>query len=108
MNRELRVLKNGSNNSIMLNLNILQCTEGSRWGRICCGELGLGWIVLETKWELVDEKGCVLVKGASKLRDSGALGCVDMCANDYGEQSLLKTITPNLAKEIKSKSRPFL
>ena len=110
LNKELGVLKNGSNNPNMcLNLNILQCTEGSRWGRICCGELGAGWIVLEIKWELIDEKkGCVLVKGRSKLRDSVAIGCADVCESNYGEENLLNTMTPNLATEIKSKSRAFL
>jgi len=110
MNKELDVLKNGSNNPIMsLNLNILQCTEGSRWGRMCCAEVGVGWIVLEIKWELIDEnKGCVLVKGASKLRDSAAIGFADLCESNYGEENLLNTMTPNLATEIKSKSRAFL
>ena len=109
MNKELSVLKNGSKNgSTVLNLSILQCTEGDRWGRICCGELGVGWIVLEIEWKLKDEKGCVLVNGASKLRDSGVVGCSDLCDNYYGEKNLINTLTPKLAEEIKSKSLPFL
>ena len=108
MNKELSVLKNGSNGSTVLNLSILQCTEGDRWGRICCGELGVGWIVLEIEWNLKDEKGCVLVQGASKLRDSGVVGFSDLCDNYYGEKNLINTLTPKLAEEIKSKSLPFL
>jgi hypothetical protein len=59
---------------------------------------------------LIDnEKGCILVKGASTLRDSAdTVGIVEWYERNYGEKTLLNTLTPMLATEIKSKSLPFL
>jgi hypothetical protein len=119
MNEELGhdVLKNGSNGPKVLNLNILQCTKGSRWTRIFVFLYGgllvsvllrAGWIVLEVEWELIDEKGCVLVKGASTLCDSAAIGIFDMFERGYGKKTLLNKLTPKLAGKIKAKSLPFL
>ena len=87
----------------VLTLNIIQCTDGSRWGRMCCGELGVGWIVLEIKWRLIDEYQSVLVEGASKLHHSGGIGCADIMEKDFGENSLLNSLAPKLAEEIKAK-----
>jgi hypothetical protein len=117
MNKELGhgVMKNGSNGSIngsskMLNMNIIQCAKGSRWWRRIGALWRIGWIVLEVEWELIDnEKGCILVKGASTLRDSAdTVGIVEWYERNYGEKTLLNTLTPMLATEIKSKSLPFL
>uniref|UniRef100_A0A7S3LFD6 Uncharacterized protein n=1 Tax=Amphora coffeiformis TaxID=265554 RepID=A0A7S3LFD6_9STRA len=36
----------------ILHVDVLQCTQGSRCGRICCAELGMGWVVLEVSWRL--------------------------------------------------------
>lgn len=105
---ELGQMKNTSIDSKILNIKILQCTEGSRMGRICCAEMGVGWVVLEIQWALKDEKGNVLANGSKKLQDSGNIGIADLCASDIGERRLLDTMAPKLAAEIKSNTLTFL
>ncbi|KAL3893227.1 MAG: hypothetical protein SGARI_008304 [Bacillariaceae sp.] len=84
-----------------IKIDILQCTEGSRCGRICCSEIGVGWVVLEIKWQLLQGKRDIVVaQGKDKLRDGGSIGCADMCSSDVGENALLKQMAPKLAKDI--------
>ena len=95
------IVESTSKSRYVLTVTLLQCTEGSRWGRICCGELGVGWVVLEIQWKLTDTvTSIVLTKGTKKLRDSGAIGFVDMCKSDMGEVALLDEMTPKLANKI--------
>lgn len=85
-------------------------------GRICCAELGVGWVVLEIKWKLLakkktdtkeqDGQEIVVCEGTKKLRDSGGIGFIDMCESDFGENILLKVMAPDLAREIVDKLYP--
>jgi hypothetical protein len=47
---------------ITLKITVMACSEGSRCGRICCGELGVGWVMLDCDW--------LLMRGAAKSQKS--------------------------------------
>lgn len=92
-----------------LTIDILQCTEGSRWGRVCCSEVGVGWVVLEVSWKLVAGKEVIppdatppkiLCEGTKKLRDGGNLGFADLCEPKLGESTLVEDMVPRLVIKI--------
>lgn len=88
-----------------IDINIEMCTEGSRWGRICCGELGMGWIVLNLTWQL---QGNPEPARRIKLRDSGAIGFTDVCEPNYGENLLLNDMTVRAARKITKEALELL
>ena len=111
LDKELQSLKKFTTGSPkILTLEIIRCTEGSRWGRICCAELGEGWIILKIRWALTIEGSpeTVLATGESKLEDSGNIGCSDLCDSNYGEHALLDILTPKLVEKITLSVRPSL
>ena len=85
-----------------LSIVVLQCTAGSRWGRACCAELGMGWVVLEIQWKLTssstgDDTVACLAQGCEKRRDAGNMGFGDFCSSDVGERALFDDMVPKLA-----------
>ena len=87
-------LKQGSTSAfatLALHINITRCTPGSRAGRVCCGELGVGWALLFIQWS-ISEGGdkIVIASGTEKYRSSGALGCDDICESTVGEDFVCK------------------
>jgi hypothetical protein len=78
--------------TLSIQLKIKRCSEGSRWGRICCGELGMGWSLLFVEWTLVEKDaendGTLIGPEVVQCRNSGAIGFVDVCESDYGEKSV--------------------
>lgn len=83
--------------------------------RLCCDT---GWVVLEVKWKLLAPKkqqhtetdssdakkqggqGIVLCQGTKELRDAALL------ESDFPENTLLKTMSPKLVREIVDKIYP--
>lgn len=92
--------------NITLKIDLLQCQEGSRWGRMCCGGLGFGWVVLETEWRLSRGAKPLLTK-RELLRDSGAIGCADVGNKKFGYHTLIK-LAQKMALTIGSESRNIL
>lgn len=90
-------IENNKQGSRTLSIEILECTDGSRWGRICCAELGYGWIILDARWKVKDMDGKILKQGTKVWNDSGAIGLDDVCESDLGEKRLLGDMTPKLA-----------
>mmetsp|Transcript_48506 Transcript_48506/g.48867 ORF Transcript_48506/g.48867 Transcript_48506/m.48867 type:complete len:135 (-) Transcript_48506:106-510(-) len=108
LNKELAELKSSTKGSPkVLKLDINSCTKGSRWGRMCCAELGMGWIKLQVKWTLMLEKE-LLVEGTWKGDDAAGIGFTDLCDSDAGENILLHKLVPKLAADIKAKTRSSL
>lgn len=93
---------------VELKISFLQCTKGSRWGRMCCGELGMGWVVLELDWSLVEGDKVLKQPAKFKLRDSGAAGISDLCDSDYGENVLLTQLCQEAARKIVREATPVL
>jgi hypothetical protein len=95
--------------AITLNVTIIACSEGSRWGRICCGELGVGWVLLKLNWHLLSQDNKRLTEPTEeKFRDSGAIGCVDMCEDKFGEQTMLTCFASEAARTIARKASSAL
>jgi len=94
---------------ISLKISLLKCTEGDRCGRICCGKLGMGWVVLKAEWQLVQKDGTPLAaKHHEKLRDSGGLGgCLDLCQRDIGHTRLIE-LADEMARKIARESKKEL
>jgi hypothetical protein len=89
---------------ITLTITIVACSEGSRYGRLCCGELGVGWVVLECEWLLMRGDVKLTTTKTEKLRDSGAIGFADLCDANYGENTLLMDLCVRMAVQIGKKS----
>jgi hypothetical protein len=87
-----------------LNVTITACSEGSRCGRICCGELGVGWVVLKASWHLSRDNKQLTEPTKERFRDSGAIGCADLCDEKFGEHALLTTLTTAAAHTIATKA----
>jgi hypothetical protein len=95
--------------AITLNVTIIACSEGSRWGRMCCGELGVGWVLLKLNWHLLSKDNKRLTNPTGeRLRDSGALGFADLCEENFGEQRMLTYLASEAADTIAMKARSAL
>jgi hypothetical protein len=92
-----------SKGDITLKITVLACSEGSRCGRICCAELGVGWVVLECEWLLMRGDAILTVK-TEKLRDSGAIGFADLSDADYGHDTLVYELSLKMARTIGHKA----
>jgi len=92
--------------AITIKIELLQCHEGSRWGRMCCGGLGFGWVVLEAEWQLL-RGGVQLASKREILRDAGAIGFADVGNKDFGHQTLLE-LAHRMAHLIGSESKKEL
>jgi hypothetical protein len=83
-----------SKGNIILKITVLACSGGSRFGRICCAELGVGWVMLDCEWLLMtgDAKLTKTTKPTKpkteSLRSSGAIGFTDVCDASYGENTI--------------------
>lgn len=74
----------------VLVITIKQCSKGGRWARMCCAELGMGWMRLSMRWELKDSKGgAALASGECHLEDSGNIGFSDLCERSVPCNSLV-------------------
>ena len=82
LEKELKSVKRHAKGNVLV-ITINQCSKGGRWSRMCCAELGMGWIRLNMRWELKDsnsnKSGAVLASGKCNLEDSGNIGCSDLC-----------------------------
>ena len=58
---------------LLLKIVITRCSEGDRCGRICCAELGMGWVVFAFHWSIVDAASGKVLKAAvqEKYHDAG-------------------------------------
>jgi len=79
-----------NNNKLTLHINIVRCSDGSRAGRMCFGELGMGWALLFLRWRLSNDqtKDTVLGPFEEKFRDSAAAGCADLCDPMFGDNTV--------------------
>lgn len=97
-----------SNNedAVTLYITISACSEGSRWGRIWCGELGVGWAVLRVGWCLLTQGGDPLTKPCTEVfRDSGAVGFQDLCNAHHGENQVLDSMCFLAANHVGAKAK---
>jgi len=74
----------------ILRVNIHNCTTGSRWGRLCCGWLGVGWAEFSISWS-VEDGNKVVTNHQKKFATSGAIGLDDTCNANVGENFIMKT-----------------
>jgi hypothetical protein len=89
---------------ITLKVTVMACSEGSRCGRICCGELGVGWVMLDCEWLLARGDAKLTEPRTEKLRDSGAIGFSDVCEANYGQHLLLNELCYKMSEQIGTKS----
>jgi hypothetical protein len=87
-------------NGIALLIRIDQCSKGSAWSRMCCGELGCGWVVLETKWSLWQDHTPLIPTQTETMYDSGALGCADLNDSHHADKALRHKLAPHMADKI--------
>jgi hypothetical protein len=73
---------------ITLMIIVVACSEGSRCGRICCTDLGAGWVMLDCEWVLMRGDAKLTKPKTESLRFSGGIGCTDVCDADYGENTI--------------------
>jgi hypothetical protein len=100
-----------SKGDITLKISVLACSEGSRCGRICCAELGVGWVMLDCEWLLMTGDATKLTKPTKpkteSLRSSGAIGFRDVCDANYGENTILNDLCYKWWNKLE-RSRPRL
>jgi len=84
----------------ILHVNIDNCTPGSRWGRMCCGELGVGWAVLCISWSVEDGNKVGMNRNKKEFATSGAIGLDDVCDENVGENFIKKTAMDTAPKYI--------
>jgi hypothetical protein len=89
---------------ITLKITVVACSEGSRCGRICCGELGVGWVMLDCDWLLMRGDTKLTKPKTESLRSSGALGFTDVCEANYGENTILNDLCYKMAETIGQES----
>ena len=77
LEKELTRVKRRCVGDVLL-ITIKQCSKGGRWTRMCCAELGMGWVRLVIHWALKNSNGEVLASGSCHLEDSGNIGCSDI------------------------------
>jgi hypothetical protein len=97
-----------SKGDITLKITVVACSEGSRWGRICCGELGMGWVMLDCDWLLMRGDAKLTEPKTQSLRSSGAIGFTDMCDENFGENTILNDLCYKMAEKIGKKSAAAL
>lgn len=86
---------------IGLTATVTACSIGSRWGRMLCGELGVGWIVLHVQWYLENEDGMKLTEPKTvKIRDSGVIGVEDICDVNFGPHTMKYELSKQAVKRI--------
>lgn len=90
-----------------LKVTILSVSKGSRWGRICCGELGLGWAVLRTEWCLTRDGKNLTQPKLETTKDSGAIGIKDANA-EYGEKQIVMDLAQAAGDRIGAKATAAL
>jgi len=93
--------------AVSLKVKILSVTKGSRWGRICCGEFGVGWAVLKTEWCLTRDGKSLTALNMETTRDSGAAGTKDGDAN-YSEKQIVDELAQAAANTIGVKAKAAL
>lgn len=82
---------------VALMIRIDQCSQGKACRRMFCGELGCGWVVLETKWSLWKDHTPLIPTHTKILRDSGVIGCGDLFDSNFGANALLHKLAPKMA-----------
>lgn len=88
--------KTGDATTLRLTLKIVitACSEGNRMGRMCCAELGLGWVKLHMDWSLWKDPNERLTDSKTeKFHDTASIGFEDLCDAEYGEHALEKKAT---------------
>jgi|EP00979_Chaetoceros_neogracilis_P008944 hypothetical protein len=80
------------NPTLTLHVQITRCTPGSRAGRICCGELGLGWALLFVKWSISEGGEIIIASHTEKYTSSGFIGLDDICESTVGEDFIFKAV----------------
>jgi hypothetical protein len=93
---------------ITLKVTVVACSEGSRWGRICCGELGVGWVMLDCEWLLARGDTKLTEPTTETLRSSGAAGFSDVCDANFGQNTLLNELCYKMSEQIGNKSAKAL
>jgi hypothetical protein len=93
---------------ITLKIAVVACSEGSRCGRICCGELGMGWVMLDCDWLLMRDDAKLTKPKTESLRSSGAIGFTDICDANFGENTILNDLCYKMAEKIGKKSATAL
>jgi hypothetical protein len=93
---------------ITLKIKVVACSEGSRCGRICCGELGVGWVKLDCEWLLMRGDAKLTKPKTESLRSSGAIGFSDVYDANYGENTLLNNLYYEMATQIAKNSATAL
>jgi hypothetical protein len=93
---------------ITLKITVVACSEGDRYGRICCAELGVGWVMLDCEWLLMRGDAKLTQPETEKLRETGALGFADVCDNEYGQHTILNDLCYKMAERIGKKSAKAL
>jgi len=88
-----------SRSNRILRVSVDNCTPGSRWGRMCCGWLGVGWAVLYISWS-VEDGNKVVTNHQKKYATSGAIGLDDTCDELFGEHFIMKTAKVTAPKYI--------
>lgn len=87
----------------VIHINLLQCSKGDRTTRVWCGEVGLGWIVIEVEWNMTKGKKSITSKPIRiKHYHSAGRGSYDLCDRKYGERTLLHNLCVKAATEIKN------
>jgi hypothetical protein len=93
---------------ITLEINIVACSEGDRCGRLCCAELGVGWVMLDCDWLLMEGDAKLTEPKKEKLRKTGALGFADCWYDNYGQYTLFYELCYKMVERIGTKSAKAL
>ncbi len=91
-----------------MKITVVACSEGSRRRRICCGELGVGWVMLECEWLPVRGDAKLTESKTETLRSSGAAGFSDVCDANFGQNTLLNELCYKMSEQIGNKSAKAL
>lgn len=91
-------------NEVTLKLTVSSISKGSRWGRICCGECGVGWAVLKTEWCLTRNGKNLTSPKTETTRDSGAIGTKDGDPN-FSEKQIVDDLAHAAANRIGAKAK---
>lgn len=87
---------------VALLVRIDQCSEGNPRARACCGALGVGWVVLETKWSVWQGQHPLIKTQTTKLYDSACVGLADVWESHRGRKQLLQHLAPKMAATIRN------
>lgn len=90
---------------ITVKVIILKINKGSRWGRICCGEAGMGWASLDVDWCLLDRDGKEITPlKRERAKDSGALGTRDG-NKEFSETLIVEDMASRAANQVGAKAK---